>query len=151
MRTKVNGTNVTTALTKADRAKLCRLLERLGPHAKVPRLGTYKKLTGDDIWLDMVGQVCVMGSARGMERILSDPGLRQGFTRSTSLTAWKKHGFEPEYMAGVLREHRATRFNVEAAKKLRGLVDGRGPSTARRSSCWTTSPGARIPMWFGTS
>ena len=93
------------------------------PNAKVPRMDTYKKLSSDDIWLQMVGQVCVMGSARGMERIESEPGLRQDVKRATALSFWKKRGFESDHMASVLREFKATKFNVEAAKKLRVLVD----------------------------
>lgn len=145
MKTTISGSTVTTTLTKADRAKLHRLLERLGPHAKVPRMGIYKKLSSDDIWLRMVGQICVMGSARGMEKIGSDLGLRQDFMRVTSLSSWKKRGFKPEYIAGVLREFKATRFNMEAAKKLRVLVDAPSSIKGTRVVLLDDLPRSRDP------
>lgn len=120
MKTTVTGKIVTTTLTKADEAKLVRVLERLGPQIK--SVSVRGRLSPDEAWHQLVGQVCVMGSATGMDRIGKDKAERDRFRRATSLRAWRKADFEVAYMVSALKEFRATRFRKKAAKRLRRIA-----------------------------
>lgn len=82
--------------------------------------------------LQIVAQVCVMGSARGMEAMGKDNERREEFEEATSLSAWEQRRFNQDYLAGVLRKFRATRFHREAAGKLRLIVDV--PTAVKRSN-----------------
>lgn len=70
----------------------------------------------------LVSQICVRGSARGMEKITDNQDNHDSFLQSISLRNWQKNGLGEEYFAGVLKEHKATRFHNEAAKTLQEIA-----------------------------
>jgi thermostable 8-oxoguanine DNA glycosylase len=131
MKTTISDKNVVTTISPASREKLLLLLRRLGPIANVPRLGRYRNMSGEEIWSQMVSDVCAMGSARGMESMGKDHQLKAEFAQATSLTAWEQRRFAQDYLAEVLKRFSATRFPRKAAEKLRLIVDA--PTAVKRS------------------
>lgn len=120
METRLAGGAASTTLTAEDRRKLLCVARELGHHARVQPLGRYQALKSADIWRAIVSQVCVMGSARGIENMPDGSAERRMFDKETSLAAWKTHGFRRAYMVGKLDG--ATRFPGRAADRLKAIV-----------------------------
>jgi hypothetical protein len=111
-----------------DRAKLLRVLERLGNHVKdVPPIGHWLEMSSEDLWWKLLQQVCVMGSARGIEGLSKDDF--DALQYATSLRIWKRHGFDADYLENALLGLSATRFYHIATLKLAALA--RTPSVVR--------------------
>lgn len=99
---------------------LGRLISTFARDVRLEPLGQYRDMTLDAIWRVLVGQVCVMGSARLMERL--DATQRTEFEDATSLRIVKKETNRERYLARVLRHFSATRFPEKAARKLEHLL-----------------------------
>jgi hypothetical protein len=65
---RTNG-DIRTLLSTIDRTILGRIVRLFGKLVEIEPIGQYRKMTPDKVWLMLVGQVCVMGSARHMERL----------------------------------------------------------------------------------
>jgi thermostable 8-oxoguanine DNA glycosylase len=114
----VEGQGVRTIIDQSERVALVRLLHRLGSYAGVSALGIYQELPNDELWWCLVQQVCVAGSARGMEALHRDVGKVADLKARTSLKAWRKRKLDEEYMSICLRQSGATRFHRRAASRL---------------------------------
>lgn len=123
MKTTIDRNEVSTSFSASDKADLRQLLRKLAPVTHVEKLGRYRRLRSDDLWPLLVSQICVMGSARGMERMPEGSEERARFDKDTSLSTWRTEKFSPRYMANTLKGHGATRFHAVAAQKLKDLVD----------------------------
>jgi len=133
METIVTHKTAETTITRDDRLKLLRILDRLGPYANVPQLGRYMQMRSSDVWLKIVGQVCVMGSSRGMAAINADPKTRKGFAKAASLRSWSTANYRVSALAKVLKEFKATRFASRSARLLRKVA--KSPDVARNDCC----------------
>ena len=110
MKTTVLGRHVETAINEKDREILLLLLRRLGPHSKVSELRSIPDISSNELWWRLVIQVCVRGSASGMERIGKDPRSLKEFRRLTALRVWKQHKFKVGYLSGLFKQFGVTRF-----------------------------------------
>jgi thermostable 8-oxoguanine DNA glycosylase len=112
-----------TLLTTADRKILGRIVRLFGGlvEDEVEPLGQYRTITPDNAWQLLVGQVCVMGSARHLESIRSDASKRPKFEIAVSLESLKRKRSPVSYLASVLRDFSATRFPKQAAHRLERL------------------------------
>jgi len=90
----------------------------LGKYVHVEPVGQYRKMTPEDLWLQLVGQVCVMGSARHWERLHSDPAIIARFKSAISLSLLYHKRNLVSYLAGILNSFSATRFPNIGAKRL---------------------------------
>jgi len=122
MKTTVLGRHVETAINEKDREILLLLLRRLGPHSKVSELRSIPDISSNELWWRLVIQVCVRGSASGMERIGKDPRSLKEFRRLTALRVWKQHKFKVGYLSGIFKQFGATRFPSPASKSLRKIL-----------------------------
>jgi len=125
MKTTVRRGEVRTAISEESRTRLKRLLQRIAGSANVPALGKWRNMSSDDLWWQIVQQVCVMGSARGMEAMAQDKKRKAAFKEETSLRNWKRHRFDAKYLAGVMRAFAATRFHRRAARTLQKITNTR--------------------------
>ena len=134
----------TTTVTETDRSRLAQLLKRAGPFVDVKPLGYWRTMSNGDRWLQIVKQVCVMGSARGMSDLIGDTKRMAIFTRATSLRSWKRHGFDKKYMASVLRG--VTRFHRVAAQRLHSVIAAPGCVKGTRVTLFDGLPKGRNEM-----
>src|SRR2546430_8027350 len=84
MKTVYDRQSISTALTVTDRKVLSRIVGTFSKLTELPVLGHYRTMTAADTWLTLVGQVCVMGSARHLERIHENAVLRRNFDERVS-------------------------------------------------------------------
>lgn len=111
------GRKPVTTLRPESKRKLLHLIDKLGAHTVTPPLGEWKKLTDEALWSHIVSQVCVMGSARPMEK-LRDRGQRAAFDAALSLKTLASKPNKRAYIEGQLAKFKATRFKNKAAHRL---------------------------------
>ena len=87
MKTSIDGKRIGTVISDADKQLLTRSLELFGPLVKLPKVGSYLRMGREEVWQRLVSQVCVMGSARHMERLQANLGVKKDFEKAISLRA----------------------------------------------------------------
>ncbi|KAK42464.1 hypothetical protein BG60_35830 [Caballeronia zhejiangensis] len=98
----------------------------------MPKIGAWQDMTSDALWARLVSQVCVMGSARGMESLQENPKSLAAFQADTSLRAVERHKYEVNSLEYVLRGYGATRFPAKAASTLLALRSNKQVVRGRR-------------------
>lgn len=122
MKTVINGRHIETGISDSDKALLTRYIELFGPRVRLPKTGRYSKMDPEAVWQRLVSQVCVMGSARHMERLQADPIAKKNFDTVVSLKETKKQKRKKAYFARVFADFAATRFPNRAADRLAILL-----------------------------
>ncbi|WP_061132804.1 8-oxoguanine DNA glycosylase [Caballeronia fortuita] len=79
-------------------------------------------MSNDDLWMRLVSQICVRGSARGMDAVTGSRGTKDSFIQAISLHDWQKRNLDEEYFSDILKRFKATRFHNEAARSLRKIA-----------------------------
>jgi len=120
--TVYNTGEIRTVLTPADHTVLCRIIRLFGKLVEVEPIGEYRTMTPNQVWLTLVGEVCVRGSARHMERLRSDPSLRAEFEGAVSLKAMNHERNVVSYLTNTFRDFSATRFPKRGAEYLATLL-----------------------------
>ncbi len=122
METVYNTGEIRTVLTPADHTVLCRIIRLFGKLVEVELIGEYRTMTPNQVWLTLVGEVCVRGSARHMERLRSDPSRRAEFEGAVSLKAMNHERNVVSYLTNTFRDFCATRFPKRGAEYLATLL-----------------------------
>lgn len=119
MKTEMINSNPVTSLRPESKRKLLHLINKLVPHTKTPKLGRWKALSNEELWSHIVSQVCVMGSARPMEK-LKQSSSRLEFDAALSLKSISNIMQEDKsiYIEDQLKRFKATRFYNKAACRL---------------------------------
>lgn len=133
MNTIIAKREMVTTIEAEDHARFLRIIDRLGPYAEVPPLGGYRHMGHAEVWLKLVGQVCVMGSSRGMAAINADRRTRTQFAKAASLRSWSASSYRVSALAKVLKDFKATRFATRAAGLLREVA--KSPEVVRNDRC----------------
>jgi thermostable 8-oxoguanine DNA glycosylase len=107
-----------TQISDADRQVLGRIVAIFGPLVRLEPIGRYLTMTQEDVWLDIVGQVCVMGSARHWERLNSNLSRIAEFKQAVSLQSLDRQQDPLSHLAETLRSFSATRFYNKSAERL---------------------------------
>jgi len=118
METINNKKTVETIIEKEDINFLKHILKLFGPLVDLPAIGKFKAMKPNDVWLQLVSQVCVIGSAKLMERINADTMLKDSFEKAISLSSVQNQKNKKGYIGSILKKHSATRFHNEGARKL---------------------------------
>ena len=115
-----------TQINPAERKVLSRIIKLLGPFAKkrklLPKIGRYKEMSAEHVWLKLVVQVCVMGKAGLIVQLMKDKKRYKDFKRKVSLRTVRRKPNPASYLATVLSEFKATRFHPNAADKLAKIL-----------------------------
>ena len=130
-----------TILEQGDVDSLHRLLRMVGPYVKLEPLRPGRRLGQARVWERVVSQVCVSGSALGMERLAAEPERFKEFRQATSLPALARRSFRANHIAAVLRRFKATRFHNQAAKRLLKVI--RTPTVVQGDRCVLMSQAPR--------
>jgi len=122
MKTTKNEGFVLTQFSSADRKAFKLIIELLSPLVELQPLGRYSTMSADEVWLTLVEQASVMGSARPIERLASDCGKYRKFKEAVSLSAVTSQPNPTTYVSQTLKEFSATRFYRRAADKLVAIL-----------------------------
>ena len=118
-----------TQITNADRKTLSEIIELLGPLVSLEPIGHYASMTAEEVWLTLVIQVCVMGSARPIGRLQSNTARYQDFRKAVSLSTVRNEQDPATYLEKAFQRFYATRFYEKSADKLATMLsvfqDGR--------------------------
>jgi thermostable 8-oxoguanine DNA glycosylase len=109
-----------THISDADRQILARIIEVLGLFVPLEPIGRYVSMSADEVWLTLVIQVCVMGSARPIERLTGHPHPERykDFEKAVALSTVVSQQNPAAYLSKVLKCFSATRFHQKSANKL---------------------------------
>lgn len=102
--TQTQSGGFVTTVTKADRARFQRIIERLAHETVIEPIGGYAK---QDMWPRIVSQVCVMGASRGMAALRKDKESGAAFDRAMSLRQLSKKAYRVNSIAKPSRTSRA--------------------------------------------
>ena len=106
---------MTTDISQRDRKVLGVLIKSLSPLVNLNPIGHYSGMDDDELWLTLVGQVSVMGSARPIERLKGDADRYEEFREAASFATVAKKSRAAQYLSGVLRTFSVTRFPQKCA------------------------------------
>ena len=118
--------SIHTSLDNADRELLGRIVRCFGQFVEVEPLARYRTMTLDDVWLALVGQVCVMGSAGHMERLQNNDAMREKFKDAISLQVVGLQHDPVSYLEETLRYFSVTRFPKRSAERIVSVVQSPG-------------------------
>jgi thermostable 8-oxoguanine DNA glycosylase len=118
METVLTNGDISTVLNITDGSILGRIVRSFGKLVEIESLGQYRTMTPDKLWIKLVVQVCVMGSANHIERLQSNTRLHDEFEDAVSLNLVSYQRDPISYLAGNFRKFSATRFPKKGAKYL---------------------------------
>jgi thermostable 8-oxoguanine DNA glycosylase len=118
METVRTNRDISTLLSITDGSILGRIVRSFGKLVEVESLGQYCTMTPDKLWMRLVVQVCVMGSANHIERLQSNARLHDEFEYAVSLNLVSHQRDPVSYLAENFRKFSATRFPKKGAKYL---------------------------------
>ena len=121
MQTRRTRNGVETELDVKDRELFAVLIRLLTPFVNLECIGRYKSLRDRDLWLMLVEQVSVMGSARHIEKLKKGTQY-PAFQAAISLPRVLKSPNVRRYIAYTLQGFKATRFPAKSAEKLATLL-----------------------------
>lgn len=111
-----------TQLIDDDRMKLGRIVALFGPFVELEPIGRYRTMTPDELWLVLVEQVCVMGSARHIERLHNDPEKYEEFKKAVSLQSLSRQRDPVPYLSKTLRDFSAAWFYNKSSEKIASML-----------------------------
>ena len=114
-----------TLLSDADRQVLGRIIALFGQFVgpELTPIGHYRTMTPKTVWLEIVAQVCVAGSARHWDRLYTDPAASTRLEKAISLQSLGRQEHRVSYLAETLRAFSATRFPNRSAEKLVSVLE----------------------------
>lgn len=111
-----------TYLDPSDKQVLMDVVRNSQNAISLAEAGLYKQLTDAQIWINLVGQVCVMGSSRPWEKLTQTKELWDKFEEAISLERLFKEYSRAEYLSAQLKTFSATRFHNRAGARLSNVL-----------------------------
>lgn len=111
-----------TFLDEKDKQVLSKFIEFCTGRVTLPEIGRYRKQTPEQTWIELVGQVCVMGGARPWERLFDNKERKAAFLEAVSMREIYKHEDRVGYLARQLDTFKAARFHNKSAEKLISML-----------------------------
>lgn len=131
MKTTIVDRRPVTSIQADSKRKLKHLIRKLSPHTETPELGRWRELSNEELWARLVSQVCVMGSALPMEKLLKS-GKQSAFEGALSLKTLTKVSAPSTYIETQLATFKATRFKKKAALRLSAALANPNIVSGRR-------------------
>jgi len=106
-----------------DKKKISCLVNKLKSKIELPNFGEWRSASSEDIWEELLGQFCVIGSARFIEKLQADKVRYDEFLEKMSIE--KLSGItsnRTQYIARTLKEYRVTRFHNKNAKRINSCL-----------------------------
>ena len=103
--------------------KLKKIKESLNEKVVINPLGFYKNMSGDELWLRMVNQFCVMGGSRMIDNLSDNSEMYSEFKAKISLGNLSSQSDRASQIETILKTYKATRFSSIQGKKINKLLD----------------------------
>ncbi|MFW6100113.1 MAG: hypothetical protein ACOC90_01905 [Bacteroidota bacterium] len=112
-----------TYLSREDIHKITKIAKYLIDRIQVPQLGIYNEISQEELWFDLILKICAVGGGDMLYELKKDESRLQEFRERISLsTLLTKGELLQEYIAGILKEYKATRFYNKQASKIVNLL-----------------------------
>ena len=125
---QISKGNWLVEVTEEDKNKIGCIVSRLKSKTTLPTYGQWRDESSEDIWEELLGQFCVIGSARLIERLQAKQPVRYnefleklGIENLLRITVNRK-----EYIAKQLTEYKATRFHNKNAERIDNCLEDEG-------------------------
>lgn len=118
MQIRRSGKQTITTLSQADVHLLDRLVDGLAPLVRLDQLGKYAEMSADELWMTLLGQLCVRGASGHWEKASKDP--RTGKLLGYRVVSKQKN--VSAYLTNTLRQLAATRFHGKVAADLEKIL-----------------------------
>ena len=119
----ISSANHKTYLSREDLQKITEITKYLIDRIPVPQLGLYKEMSEEELWLHLVSKICAVGGAELLYELKKDDEKFREFGDRLSISVLlTKKDLRKEYIAGVLKEYKATRFYNKQAEKIDALL-----------------------------
>ncbi len=121
---QISKGNWLVEVTSEDKRKIACIVNRLKTKTKLEPYGKWRNMSSEDIWEDLLGQFCVMGSARPIEKLQANTQRYNEFLKKLSVeTLTKMTLARKEYIAKQLKEYKATRFHNKTAERINNCLE----------------------------
>jgi thermostable 8-oxoguanine DNA glycosylase len=119
----ISSVNHKTYLSREDIQKITELAKYLIDRITPPQLGLYKEMSEEELWFNLILKICTVGGADMLYELEKDEIRLQEFRERLSLSVLlTKKELRREYIAGILKEYKATRFYNKQAEKIHALL-----------------------------
>ena len=119
----ISSTDHKTYLSREDISKITKIAKYLLDQIPTPQLGVYKEMSEEELWFDLVLKICAVGGSDLLYELKRDESSLLAFSERISLsTLLSKKELRKEYIAGILKEYKATRFYNKQAGKIDALL-----------------------------
>jgi thermostable 8-oxoguanine DNA glycosylase len=120
----ISPNNHKTYLREEDTNKLTEIAKYLIDRIQLPQLGVYRELSEEELWFNLLLKICAIGGASLLHDLQRDEVRFREFREKLSLsTLLTKTDLRKEYIAGILKEYKATRFYNKQAGKIDSLMN----------------------------
>jgi thermostable 8-oxoguanine DNA glycosylase len=121
---EISKGNWLVEITDDDKGKLACIINKLKARIELPTFGEWRSMSSEDIWAEILGQFCVMGGAKPIERLQTDEKRYNEFLEKLSIETLSKITFNrKEYIAKQLEEYKATRFYNKSAERINDCLE----------------------------
>ena len=121
---KISKGNWSVEITDEDKKKISCIISKLKKTRELPPFGSWKKMSSEGIWEEILSQFCVMGSARPLEKLVEDKTRYSEFINRVKLKKlFELHANRKDYIAKQLRDFKATRFYNKAAERINDFLE----------------------------
>lgn len=122
MKTIQDGKEYFIYLSPSDKQVLMDVVRNSQNAINLAEVGLYRQLTDAQIWINLVGQVCVMGSSRPWEKLTQAKDIWDDFEEAVSLEKLLKERKRKEYLSKQLKAFSATQFHYLGAERLSNIL-----------------------------
>jgi hypothetical protein len=121
---QVSKGNWLVEVTDGDKKKIGCIANKLKSNTKLPTYGEWRNTSSESIWEEILGQFCVMGSARLIERLQADTARYDAFLEKLSIEKLSKITSNRKgYIVKQLTEYEATRFHNKNAERINDCLE----------------------------
>lgn len=124
METSFSSGEITTSSSNEDLIKFEKIVNQLESKVKLVKKDNFRKLDNNQLWETIVCQICVMGSSRNWEKLKKSDKYKE-FAEKIKLTTIAKQN-DKNYLQGIFKEYKPTRFPKKSAEKLNKILDNKG-------------------------
>ena len=119
----INSDDHVTYLSEEDIRKITKIVKYLLDQIFSPQLGMYKEMSEEELWFNLVLKICAVGGREPLYELRKDELRFDEFGERVSLSKLlTKKELRKEYIAGILKEYKATRFYNKQAEKIEALL-----------------------------
>lgn len=121
---EISKDNWCVEVTTEDRRKIACIVQKLKFAPDLPPYGKWKEMSSQEIWEEILVQLCVMGGAKPIERLTANEERYAEFVRKLGIENLLEIAADrKEYISKQLKEYKATRFHNKNAERINSCLE----------------------------